>query len=58
MAKRDLTNRVKVRKIDSTLTDLLEKVLVRGFHGTASVEFTIQDGVIQNIRRKVGQEVT
>jgi len=55
---RDLTNRVKMRKIDLTLDNILEKVLTRGFYGTASVEFTIQDGVIQNIRRKVGQEVT
>jgi len=30
-------------------------VLKRGFHGTAGLEMTVQDGTIQHIRRKVEQ---
>lgn len=52
-----ITNRTKTLRINSTLAGLLEKVLTRGFYGTASVEFTIQDGVIQHIRRKAEQEI-
>ncbi len=55
---RRATNSAKMLQIDSTLASLLEKVLTRGFYGKASVEFTIQDGMIQDISRKVEQRVT
>lgn len=38
---------------EATLAKLLTEVLVRGFYGTASVKFTIQDGMIQRIQRKI-----
>ncbi len=53
-----IANREKMLRIHSTLAGLLEKVLTQGFHGKASVEFTIQDGVIQHIHRKVEQKVS
>ncbi|HVU87341.1 MAG TPA: hypothetical protein VHD36_08465 [Pirellulales bacterium] len=35
------------------LREILDDVLKRGFHGTASVEVAVQDGTIQHIRRRV-----
>ncbi len=60
MAKttRQLTNTAKIHRIETALADLLEEVLTCGFYGTASIEFYIQDGVIQRISRKAEQEVT
>lgn len=51
-------NEEKTIQINSTLKGLLEKVLTRGFYGTASVEFTVQDGTIQQICRKATQVVS
>lgn len=49
------TNRDKMDQIRSAMTELLAGVLKRGFHGTAALEMTVQDGTIQRIRRKVEQ---
>ncbi len=48
-------NREKLDQIHAALTELLASVLKRGFHGTAALEMTVQDGTIQNFRRKVEQ---
>ena len=49
------TNRQKVNQIKSAMAEMLDGVLKRGFHGTAALELTVQDGTIQHIRRKVEQ---
>ena len=46
-------NRKKVAQLRSALGEILGQALRRGFHGTAGVELTIQDGTIQSIRRRV-----
>ena len=47
------TNRQKVAQLETALAELLREVLERGFHGTAGVEVSVQDGTIQHIRRRV-----
>jgi hypothetical protein len=49
------TNRDKMDQLHSALAEILSGVLKRGFHGTAGLEMTVQDGTIQHIRRKVEQ---
>ncbi len=49
------TNREKMNQIRSAMAEILAGVLKRGFHGTAALEMTVQDGTIQHIRRKVEQ---
>ncbi len=49
------SNREKVDQVRSAMSELLAGVLKRGFHGTAALEMTVQDGTIQHIRRKVEQ---
>lgn len=46
-------NASKVSLLDKAVADMLAEALRRGFHGTASVELTIQDGTIQQIRRRI-----
>ncbi len=46
-------NRTKVTQIEAALGEMLAEVLKRGFHGTAAVELSVQDGTIQKIRRTV-----
>ena len=48
-------NQEKVDQIRSAMSEMLAGVLKRGFHGTAALEMTVQDGTIQHIRRKVEQ---
>jgi hypothetical protein len=40
-------------RLNAAWAEVLEVAQQRGFHGTASVEIVVQDGVIQQIRRKV-----
>lgn len=47
------TNQSKMAQLRSVLGEILAEVLRRGFHGTAGVEVTVQDGTIQSIRRRV-----
>jgi hypothetical protein len=47
------TNRQKVAQLETALAELLREALERGFHGTAGVEISVQDGTIQHIRRRV-----
>jgi hypothetical protein len=43
----------KLTQLEKALAELLAEVLRRGFFGTAEIQVSIQDGTIQNIRRKV-----
>ena len=47
------TNRKKVRQLNTVLAKLLAEVLQRGFYGTATIDVSVQDGTIQNLRRRV-----
>ncbi len=49
------TNHDKMNQIQSAMAEMLAGVLKRGFHGTAALEMTVQDGTIQHIRRKIEQ---
>ncbi len=46
-------NEMKVAQLRSALADILTEALKRGFHGTAGLELSVQDGTIQHIRRRV-----
>ncbi|MHC4398606.1 MAG: hypothetical protein ACYTG0_02900 [Planctomycetota bacterium] len=46
-------NQQKTAQLEAALGEILAEALRRGFHGTAGVEVTIQDGTIQFIRRRV-----
>lgn len=49
------TNLKKMAQLKETLGEMLAEVLRQGFHGSAGVELSVQDGTIQSIRRKVEQ---
>ncbi|NLS92078.1 MAG: hypothetical protein GXX96_07845 [Planctomycetaceae bacterium] len=49
------TNSEKMEQIRAAMAEILAGVLKEGFHGTAALELTVQDGTIQHIRRKVEQ---
>ncbi len=46
-------NAKKVAQLQTVMAEVLTEALRRGFFGTAAVELSVQDGTIQNIRRKV-----
>lgn len=46
-------NAKKVAQLQAVMAEVLTEALRRGFFGTAAVELSVQDGTIQNIRRKV-----
>ena len=48
-------NRNNLDRLSAIWRDLLAQALARGFHGTAALEITVQDGTIQQIRRRVEQ---
>jgi hypothetical protein len=48
-----VANRVKAPQLERALAELLRETLERGFFGTARLEWALQDGTIQNIRRSV-----
>jgi len=50
-----LTNQQKTTRCRRLLEELLECALRRGFHGTAEISVTVQDGTIQNLRGKIEQ---
>lgn len=54
-ARNTPANSEKMDQIRSALAEMLAGVLKRGFHGTAALEMTVQDGTIQHIRRKIEQ---
>ena len=47
------TNERKVSQIRLALAEILAEALRQGFHGTAGLELSVQDGTIQHIRRRV-----
>ncbi|MCC7085933.1 MAG: hypothetical protein IT427_13100 [Pirellulales bacterium] len=46
-------NEVKLKQIKIALAALLTESLRSGFYGKVALEITIQDGVLQHIRRVV-----
>jgi len=46
-------NRTKVAHLERVLADLLAEALERGWHGRISVELAVQDGTIQDVRRRL-----
>ncbi|MBN2024492.1 MAG: hypothetical protein JW809_17060 [Pirellulales bacterium] len=46
-------NEQKVTQLRRALAQILAEALQRGFHGSAGVELSVQDGTIQHIRRHV-----
>ena len=48
-------NQRMMAQLKATLGEILAEVLRRGFHGSAGVELSVQDGTIQKIRRRVEQ---
>lgn len=46
-------NREKVSQLRAALAEILVATLQRGFHGTAGIEVSVQDGTIQSIRHRV-----
>jgi len=48
-------NAKKVAQLEATWAGMLGESLQHGFFGTVAVELTIQDGTIQNIRRRIEQ---
>ncbi|MBN1393745.1 MAG: hypothetical protein JW959_01755 [Pirellulales bacterium] len=46
-------NAKKVAQLQAIMAEILAEALRRGFFGTAAVELSVQDGTIQNIKRKV-----
>lgn len=45
-------NEIQSLKLRAALESLLAETLTRGFHGTAGLEWAVQDGSIQHIRRR------
>jgi hypothetical protein len=48
-------NATKTTRLNEMLVELLQQTLRRGFHGTARLEFVVQDGTIQHLRRSLEQ---
>lgn len=48
-------NQQKVARAAQLLQELLERSLKRGFHGSAELVLSVQDGTIQHIRCRVEQ---
>jgi hypothetical protein len=47
------TNKTKIDQLETALAAILAESLRRGFHGKAAIEWAVQDGTIQHIRRVV-----
>ncbi len=47
------TNQRKMSQLKLAMAEILADVLQRGFHGSAGLEVTVQDGTIQTVRRTV-----
>ena len=47
------TNQAKLSRVWDALDSLLRQVLKQGFHGTAAIELTIQDGTIQRLNKRL-----
>jgi len=45
----------KVAQLHAAVAEILVEIMRRGFYGTAGIDLNIQDGTIQNIRRRSEQ---
>jgi len=45
----------KVAQVETAMAELMAQSLKRGFFGNVAVEFSVQDGTIQSIRRTLTQ---
>ncbi len=46
-------NAKKIAQLEAALAEMLAEATRRGFFGTVALELSVQDGTIQNIRRKL-----
>jgi hypothetical protein len=46
-------NAKKIAQLEVALAEVLAEATRRGFFGTVALELSVQDGTIQNIRRKL-----
>ncbi len=46
-------NERQIGQLHSALQQALHEALQRGFHGSVELELSVQDGTIQQIRRRV-----
>jgi hypothetical protein len=46
------TNQKKIKHLRDTLEEFIAASQRRGFYGTLGVEFSVQDGVIQHVKRR------
>lgn len=46
------TNEQKLSLVHSALREMLDEALCRGYHGVVAIEVTVQDGIIQYVRRR------
>lgn len=46
-------NATKLEQLQTAWSETLAQVLQRGVYGTAAVEIVVQDGVIQQLRRRI-----
>jgi hypothetical protein len=49
---KNTTNAEKIALLQATFAEALAESLRRGFFGSVSIEFSIQDGTIQCVRKK------
>ena len=49
--KKRPANERMIGVLRAALAEILAEVLQRGYHGTAAIELSVQDGTIQHIRR-------
>lgn len=47
------TNQKKLVQLHQSLEQVLNEILQRGFHGSAQIVVSVQDGTVQHIRRTV-----
>jgi len=47
------SNERKLGQVEAELAEILKEVLRRGFFGTAGIELSVQDGVIQHVRSRM-----
>jgi hypothetical protein len=46
-------NEKKLSQVEAELAGMLKEILRRGFYGTAGVEVSVQDGMIQHVRSRM-----
>lgn len=51
--KKPPANERMIAVLRKALAEILAEALERGFHGTAAIEMSVQDGTIQHIRRSL-----